>query len=419
MSLTQYAQYYNVPAQTLAKQWKDDYPDWAYHFRFQDYLGDYYDDNDNSTDSEQGDSDEDQGNLNDTDPASDYLPRKRRDLIDRHGDVKRHADNSDRFRKNPPITKLNDSPGNKQNAGMFVDHADGEKPTGIINRRSVASHSAINVEDSSPHHDGPEHRQRRSATPAANATRNGTATRYHMNSLLGAPNIYLERIDMACYAFFGLEIILRFLFCPSKKRFFLSILDVLDIMLVAIYLAEYFINKKSNSEAFRVSILDALYIFRVLRIFRIFRLGRHHKGLEVLVHTVKASLSEIVLLFLFLLIGILFFGSMIYFTDHDDKTFKSIGHSFWWAIITMTTVGYGDMYPTSAGGKVVGTICAICGVLLIAFTVPIIVNNFMMFYDLVEYGKDPADENAQVQRSNTGRSAKVADEPKEKLTDVA
>ncbi len=80
----------------------------------------------------------------------------------------------------------------------------------------------------------------------------------------------------------------------------------------------------------------------------------------------------------FLMSGVLMFASIIHYAEKDN--FPNIPIAIWWALVTMTTVGYGDKYPVGYIGYGVGCLSVICGVLVIAFTVPIVVNNFSLYY---------------------------------------
>ena len=103
---------------------------------------------------------------------------------------------------------------------------------------------------------------------------------------------------------------------------------------------------------------------------------------------------------MFVGMGMLIFGSLCYFAEKDveDSSYTSIPQSMWWAIQTLTSVshtlcwvftfispptqvGYGDLSPTTVFGKLVGCVCAVAGVLVMALPIPIVVENFASFYD--------------------------------------
>ncbi|EJW77320.1 hypothetical protein WUBG_11771 [Wuchereria bancrofti] len=125
-----------------------------------------------------------------------------------------------------------------------------------------------------------------------------------------------------------------------------------------------------------------LRVLRLVRVFRIFKLSRHSVGLQILGKTFRASIQEFCLLIFFMVIALVLFSSGVYFAEQNEPNtkFTSIPASFWFVLVTMTTVGYGDLTPTGVYGKLVGGLCALIGVLTLALPVPIIVANFKHFY---------------------------------------
>ena len=188
-------------------------------------------------------------------------------------------------------------------------------------------------------------------------------------------------IDVICLTYFVTEYITRFIFAPRKCRFVLSTLSIIDLLAIFPDFIEIILLE---TETVPRENLDFLNILRVMRIWRIFRLFRHIPGLWIFIYTLQASISELMVLVWFLALGILLFSTLIYFVE-GGETFPSIPGGFWWAIITMTTVGYGDAYPKTVAGKIVGCFCAISGLLMIGFTVPSLVNNFSLYYRHIHF----------------------------------
>lgn len=180
-------------------------------------------------------------------------------------------------------------------------------------------------------------------------------------------------LELACIVWFTFEYVTRFLSAPSKWRFFWSFLNIIDLLAILPY---FFILALSNGH-----MTPILRVVRLVRVFRVFKLSRHSLGLQILGHTLRASINELGMLIFFLCIAVVLFSSAIYYAEqgHNDQ-FVSIPDGFWYAVVTMTTVGYGDKAPITVLGKLIGSLCAVSGVLTIALPVPVIVSNFEFFY---------------------------------------
>ena len=151
------------------------------------------------------------------------------------------------------------------------------------------------------------------------------------------------------------EYVIRLITSPQKFKFLIGALNIIDLLSILPYYVQLGLEEDDSS-------ISVLRVVRVVRVFRVFKLSRHSRGLQILGNTLKASLNELIMLMFFLTIGVMIFASCVYYAEGGpDSDFQSIPHAFWWAVVTMTTVGYGDVSPTSFPGKIVGALCAISG----------------------------------------------------------
>jgi len=188
-------------------------------------------------------------------------------------------------------------------------------------------------------------------------------------------------IETVCTIWFTVELILRFAACPSKVRFWRDFKNIVDLTAIIPYYVT-FVNVVSTMSCVTAKSSASLAFLRVIRLIRVFKLTKHSVGLQVLILTFKASIEGLSLFLVALTVCLLVYSSAIYYAELGipESQIQSIPDAFWWAIITMTTVGYGDKVPVGTLGRIIGAACAITGVLTLAIPVPIITGHFNRFY---------------------------------------
>jgi len=171
--------------------------------------------------------------------------------------------------------------------------------------------------------------------------------------------------------------------------------NIVDLVAIVPFYVNLFVSNGASS-GFAV-----LRVLRLARVMRIFKLGKYSNGMQTFIKVMKKSASALYMLFFLVVIAVVFFGSLIYFceqgeydeetgkymrpdklgTGEEESPFTSIPASFWWVVVTTTTVGYGDMVPTTVFGKIVAICCMHLGILVLALPITILGTNFTEEYE--------------------------------------
>lgn len=171
-----------------------------------------------------------------------------------------------------------------------------------------------------------------------------------------------------------------------------KVLNLIDLVAILPFYLELAVSGGNSS-------LSVVRVLRLARVFRIFKMGKGSSGVQLLGKTIWVSLPPLIILAFFITLGVVVFGALIYFAesgeykvtadypngaflvkdfwgDWVETTFTSISASCYWAVVTTTTTGYGEMVPYSEFGYMVSIFCAYYGVLLLALPITVIGNNF-------------------------------------------
>jgi voltage-gated potassium channel len=153
---------------------------------------------------------------------------------------------------------------------------------------------------------------------------------------------FLEASELVVTIFFSLEYIFRLLTAPSKLRYFVSFYGLIDLIAILPFYLALGIDARS------------IKAFRLFRIFRVLKLTRYSIALRRLGKAFDLVKAEALLFGIATAIMLYLAAVGIYYFENaaQPENFQSIFHSLWWATTTLTTVGYGDVYPITVGGKV-------------------------------------------------------------------
>ena len=170
--------------------------------------------------------------------------------------------------------------------------------------------------------------------------------------------------------FFTIEYFLRLYAINKPIKYALSFFGIIDVLsTLPMYLNFFFPG---------ISSLMVIRVLRLLRIFRIFKLeGFLHQG-NIIINALKSSLQKITIFLFFIILMVIVCGSLIYLAEHDSNPrFESIPNSIYWAIVTITTVGYGDIFPVTTLGKIIASFIMILGYAVIAVPTGIVTTSFL------------------------------------------
>lgn len=172
----------------------------------------------------------------------------------------------------------------------------------------------------------------------------------------------LRYVEIFTVIVFTIEYVLRIYVAEKKFKFVFSLFGIIDFLAILPFYLAIGVDLRS------------LRALRFLRLFRIFKLVRYNKAMNHFSRAIKSS-KEQILLFIFVTLILVYFAAVgIYYFENEaqPEQFSSIFQSLWWAIITLTTVGYGDVYPITVGGKVFTFFILMIGLGIVAIPTGII-----------------------------------------------
>lgn len=226
--------------------------------------------------------------------------------------------------------------------------------------------------------------------------------------LTSKPQNELLITTVICNSILSLEFVLSFIVCETKKCFFSCLIRVMTCFGYASYWISVivYVNFGYFESVYGVMVYSAFGCLSIFRLARLFYLTKNVHAFRIICLTFRSSKKELKILVFLLIILICVFGFLLYAAEFfQDSKINNIFTALYWALITATTVGYGDYVPKSAAGHVIASACAICGVIVLALPVGIIVSKFYRYYEYYSLTFKHAQYSKETQNNKTENHA--------------
>jgi len=189
---------------------------------------------------------------------------------------------------------------------------------------------------------------------------------------------HLHTFNLFCVLVFSVEYVLRIWSCTSDPKYAHPVWGRLRFMCRPMILIDLLAILPFYLPLFFSMDMQVLRMLRLFRLIRVFKLARYWSALRLMGAVLANKKEELVVGFVIMGMVLIFAASLMHIVEHDaqPEAFGSIPQAMWWAVATLTTVGYGDVYPITALGKLGGSLVALVGVGMFAMPAGIIAQGF-------------------------------------------
>lgn len=184
---------------------------------------------------------------------------------------------------------------------------------------------------------------------------------------------YFRSFEIFSIVFFSTEYVLRVWSITAdpryghpvwgRLRYIISAMALVDLLAILPFFVEWFVAAYGAALAFKID-MRFLRMLRIFRVFRMFKIVRYVSALRIINNVLRRKREELVISLVFILFILLIVSCVMFFIEHEaqPEQFSSIPATMWWGVATLTTVGYGDIYPVTTFGKFLGGVISILGI---------------------------------------------------------